>query len=104
LCNIRIKNLDHKKLRDGVWRTLRTGRPSNILEISWFMIDPLLIVVSTLEHTQLYSSPTSPSTLQLSSVRVDAHTEHHGRRNFKDTNPLMSSLLVIFVLGGVAIL
>ncbi len=24
----------------------------------------------------------------------------HGRRNFKDTNPLMSSLLVIFVWGG----
>ncbi len=24
----------------------------------------------------------------------------HGRRNFKDTNPLMSSLLVIFVGGG----
>jgi hypothetical protein len=28
----------------------------------------------------------------------------HGRRNFKDTNPLMSSLLVIFVWGGEAIL
>ncbi len=28
----------------------------------------------------------------------------HGRRNFKDTNPLMSSLLVIFVRGGEAIL
>ncbi len=26
----------------------------------------------------------------------------HGRRNFKDTNPLMSSLLVIFVWGGEA--
>jgi hypothetical protein len=29
---------------------------------------------------------------------------NHGRRNFKDTNPLMSSLLVIFVWGGEAIL
>ncbi len=29
---------------------------------------------------------------------------YHGRRNFKDTNPLMSSLLVIFVWGGEAIL
>jgi hypothetical protein len=28
----------------------------------------------------------------------------HGRRNFKDTNPLMSSSLVIFVWGGVEIL
>ncbi len=28
----------------------------------------------------------------------------HKRRNFKDANPLMSSLLVIFVWGGVAIL
>jgi hypothetical protein len=28
----------------------------------------------------------------------------HGRRNFKDTSPLMSSLLVIFVRGGEAIL
>ncbi len=28
----------------------------------------------------------------------------NGRRNFKDTNPLMSSLLVIFVWGGEAIL
>ncbi len=28
----------------------------------------------------------------------------HGRRNFKDTNPLISSLLVIFVWGGEAIL
>jgi hypothetical protein len=28
----------------------------------------------------------------------------HKRRNSKDTNPLMSSLLVIFVWGGVAIL
>ncbi len=34
-----------------------------------------------------------------------ADTElYHGRRNFKDTNPLMSSLLVIFVWGGEAIL
>jgi hypothetical protein len=31
-------------------------------------------------------------------------TSFHGRRNFKDTNPLMSSLLVIFVWGGEAIL
>jgi hypothetical protein len=29
---------------------------------------------------------------------------YHGRRNFKDTNPLMSSLLVIIVWGGEAIL
>jgi hypothetical protein len=29
---------------------------------------------------------------------------YHGRRNFKDTNPSMSSLLVIFVRGGEAIL
>ncbi len=29
---------------------------------------------------------------------------NHGRRNFKDTSPLMSSLLVIFVWGGEAIL
>jgi hypothetical protein len=28
----------------------------------------------------------------------------HGRRSFKDTNPLMSSLLVIFVRSGEAIL
>jgi hypothetical protein len=28
----------------------------------------------------------------------------HGRRSFKDTNPLMPSLLVIFVWGGEAIL
>jgi hypothetical protein len=28
----------------------------------------------------------------------------HGRKNFKDTNPLMSSLLVIFAWGGEAIL
>jgi hypothetical protein len=28
----------------------------------------------------------------------------HGRRNFKNTNPQMSSLLVIFVWGGVATL
>jgi hypothetical protein len=28
----------------------------------------------------------------------------HGRRNFKDTNPLLSSSLVIFVGGGEAIL
>ncbi len=28
-----------------------------------------------------------------------AHTRH-GRRNFKDTNPLVSSLLAIFVWGG----
>ena len=33
--------------------------------------------------------------------RLDsAHRMEHGRRNFKDTNPLMSSLLVIFVWGG----
>jgi hypothetical protein len=30
-------------------------------------------------------------------------SQAHGRRNFKDTNPLMSSLLVIFVWGGEAI-
>jgi hypothetical protein len=30
--------------------------------------------------------------------------ELHGRRNFKDTNPLISSLVVIFVWGGEAIL
>jgi hypothetical protein len=40
------------------------------------------------------------------SERVEglANTTNHGRRNFKDTNPLMSSLLVIFVRGGEAIL
>jgi hypothetical protein len=30
--------------------------------------------------------------------------QNHGCGNFKDTNPLMSSLLVIFVWGGEAIL
>ncbi len=29
---------------------------------------------------------------------------NHGRRNFKEPNPLMSSLLVIFVWGGEAVL
>jgi hypothetical protein len=29
---------------------------------------------------------------------------YHGQRNFKDTNPLMLSLLVVFVWGGEAIL
>ena len=48
------------------------------------------------------------------SVKVYVVSEHlnmfydqavdHGRRSFKDPNPSMSSLLVIFVWGGVAIL
>ncbi len=35
---------------------------------------------------------------------VSREDYNHGRRNFKDTNPLMSSSLVIFVRGGEAIL
>ncbi len=31
-------------------------------------------------------------------------SSNHVRRNFKDTNPLMSSLLVVFVWGGETIL
>jgi hypothetical protein len=31
---------------------------------------------------------------------VGKTTMDHGRRNYKDNNPLMSSLLVIFVWGG----
>jgi hypothetical protein len=43
---------------------------------------------------------------QLASVRTfnSQWGEKHGRRNFNDTNPLMSSLLVIFVWGSKAIL
>ncbi len=37
-------------------------------------------------------------------TRLHSTDDRHGRRNFKDTNPLMSSLLVIFVWGGEAIL
>ena len=33
-----------------------------------------------------------------------SQTWYHGRKNFNDTNPLMSPLLVIFVGGGEAIL
>jgi hypothetical protein len=40
----------------------------------------------------------------LAAGRVVPVTSQHGRRNFKDTNPLMSSLLVIFVWGGETIL
>jgi hypothetical protein len=42
--------------------------------------------------------------LQLSAQGNVSIGPRHGRRNFTDTNPLMSSLLVIFVWGGVAIL
>ncbi len=35
---------------------------------------------------------------------VNCISDIHGRSNFTDTNPLMSSLLVIFVWGGEAIL
>jgi hypothetical protein len=72
---IRIKNLDHRKLCDGVWRILMRGRPSNFLEVGWFTIDPLLIVASTLEHTQLYFTPTSPA-LAPFSFHQYAHTQN----------------------------
>ncbi len=62
LCNIRIKNLDHRKLCEGVCWILKRGRPSNILEIGWFMVDSLLNLASALEqNTQLLFTPTSPA-------------------------------------------
>jgi hypothetical protein len=42
--------------------------------------------------------------LQLSAQGNVSISPRHGRRNFKDANPLMSSLLVIFVWVFVAIL
>jgi hypothetical protein len=53
----------------------------------------------------------SPEKISLTAPNVGGSLERggggeggrHGRMNFKDTNPLMSSLLVIFVWGGEAI-
>jgi hypothetical protein len=41
--------------------------------------------------------------LQLSAQGNVSISPRHGRRNFKDTNPLMSFLLVILFGGGVAV-
>jgi hypothetical protein len=47
----------------------------------------------------------SPAHLPVSINRLtDKEPHNHKRMNFKDTNPLMSSLLVTFVWGGDAIL
>ncbi len=58
----------------------------------------LFCLYSRLHVQQLNSSPI-PDVICHRCKQLD-----HGRRNFKDTNPLMSSLLVIFVWGVEAIL
>jgi hypothetical protein len=61
---------------------------------------------SNKKSIQLFKSGTASFAVFRGPFRVflDLDPQDHGRRNFKDTNPLMSSLLVIFVWGGEAIL
>jgi hypothetical protein len=85
---------------------LSFSRPNPTTCFLWLLLLPVLshpLTFSWPKPTAYLLQPSLSHSL-LQPLGLLLLVQEHGRGNFKDPNPLMSSLLVIFVWGGEAIL